>query len=1118
MLNWIIEQFSIPPDNLLLYGTYNSWLVALSVLIAIFASYMGLQVASQATQKVSNLRRHSMLGIGSVALGGGIWSMHFIGMLAFDLCTTVEYNLGITLGSMVPGVFASWVALNYINSHKKGGWSLLIGGVLVGAGIGTMHYSGMAAMEMAPLLRYEPLMFAVSIVVAVSLAMLSLWIYFGLSSVSQQRGIWRFPVATASVVMGCAITGMHYTGMAAARFVRPPGLELSSQSSEISIYLALGISIVTVVIICLVLGLNLIHRYKDISLKAAENERRMRAMMETAVDGIISINSDGAIISVNQATVELLGWSAEELLGENVNKLVPAPFHDEHDNYIQRYLDTGEASIIGQGREVDAVHKNGEAVAIRLAIGHVKLSNSDLFVAFITDIRPRIKMEQALRDNEAKFRSLITNIPGIAYRCKDSDDWPMIYISDAVECFTGYSAQDFLLPNPKLSFADLYHPEDRQRIFDSVSYDGAFNLEYRIITARGDVRWVMEQGNHVTDESSQESWIDGFIMDITERREMELALREAKESAEQAASARARFMANMSHEIRTPMNAIIGFSDILLETPLNNDQTKQLTTINNSAKSLLHLLNDILDSAKLDKGKLELEIRDFSLIQEVDEVVSTLWLEARNKGLDLTVEVSPQLNTLYSGSPDRIRQVMTNLLSNAVKFTQQGFVKVTVQPLENEFVNFTIADSGIGMTPEQLDKVFKAFTQADSSMSRRFGGTGLGTTISKQLVELMGGEIYASSEQNVGSTFGFKIPLHPPKGDVTEQLKGNVQLPPMSILVVDDIQQNIDLLSVLLERQGHTVVTARDGQQALIRMAQEEHLDLVIMDVQMPIMDGLTAATERRKVELEQGLERTPIIAFTASVLEEDRVAAINAGMDGFANKPVDSHALFSEMARVKGVDLSAEIVMSEPRDNATYIDDKKGIALWGSKQEYYHQLSIFVAQYADDFERLAGLLETGLVDAESLDAEALDTERWQEFGKLCHTLKGVTGNMSLKQLHRSLEQLERSAVNAKDDCAGLVANIQELYKKVASLVADTVEQSKQEQQSSLDVAAMLSLLQNIKLATAENEVDETAMLQLSAMDTGQYAAEITAVLNAINDFEFAEAGILCDGLIEKLS
>ncbi|GGD70177.1 MHYT domain-containing protein [Lacimicrobium alkaliphilum] len=1104
MFDWILRQFSIPQDSILLYGDYNLWLVILSVLIAVFASFMGLQVMSQAAVSGSPRRRQIMLLVGGIALGGGIWSMHFIGMLAFELCTQVEYGWLLTLLSLLPGICASWIALNHINRHRQSFVSLLIAGVLVGAGIGTMHYTGMAAMQMAPLLRYDPWMFSLSIVVAVTLAMLSLWVRSGLHRVwkSGYRP-WHANVV-ASVVMGCAIAGMHYTGMAAARFVRPPGMELSEQPAEISIYLALGVAAVTVVIIFLVLGINLIFRYKDISQRASESERRLLATMDTAVDGIVTIDSHGVITSVNRAVQQLLGWSAAELVGNNVSMLTPEPVRSEHDSYLQRYLDTGEARIIGQGREVQAVHKNGERIDIRLAIGHVRMANDDFFVGFISDIRQRLKMEQSLRENEEKFRSFITNIPGIAYRCESTPEWPMVFISDGVEGITGYPPEDFVLPDPKRSFADLIHPEDRKRAEVEASAEGAFNIEYRLIRRDGEIRWLMEQGVTLKDRQSGTTWLDGFIMDITERREMEQALREAKEKAEQAASARAAFMANMSHEIRTPMNAIIGFSDILLESSLEDEQLRHLKTINQSARSLLHLLNDVLDSAKLDKGKLELEVRDFSLIQEVDAVISTLWLQARKKGLELNADISPKLQTSYSGSPERIRQVLTNLISNAVKFTQQGHVRVSVKPLAAEQIEFLIEDTGIGMTPSQLQAVFEPFTQADASMSRRFGGTGLGTTISKQLVELMGGEISAQSESGKGSQFRFVLPLKPGQDKETEQQQ-QIRLPALTILVVDDIQQNIELLTLLLQRQGHKVLSARDGKQALIRMQAEQQIDLVLMDVQMPVMDGLAAARQRRQTEQQQGLKPVPIIALTASVLEDDRKAAKQAGMDGFANKPVDMQLLSVEIARVLGLAQGgSNVAVVQEECSGKLIDEKKGIALWGSKEDYYRQLKAFVKEQESAFKQLA---------------HSCENQDWQDLKQTAHKLKGICGNLSLTSLMRSLEKLEAVLNSHPQQCDSLVPPALTLFDQIRQAIrSDKDAERKQKATQSADPAVLIGMLQKLRQAASQNEIDETALDELMSHSLTGHASEINAIYRALNDFEFAQAIQSIDSLIQELT
>jgi PAS domain S-box-containing protein len=1093
MIEWIVSQFSISPDSIIIYGSYNFSLVILSLFIAMLSSFMGLQLVTQETTGISATRKQLMLLIGSLMLGGGIWSMHFIGMLAFDLCTIVDYNFSLTLFSMLPGVGAAWVALHYLQKHKAKFKSLFLSGVLVGLGIGTMHYMGMAAMEMAPLLRYDLSLFILSIIVAVSLAILSLWIRSGLLRVWNEKKEWQANLI-ASAVMGIAIAGMHYTGMASARFVKPVGLELSAQTSNISLYLALIISVTAIVIMALFLGINLIYKYRDISRQASINEHRLLAMMDTAVDAIISINSVGVIENINRATETMLGWTREDLIGKNVKVLVPNPHHDDHDNYIKQYLLTGEAKIIGSSREVEARHKDGSLVAIRLSIGHVKLGNTNLFVGFMSDIRQRIAMEQALKENEEKFRSLISNIPGIAYRCLDQYNWPLLFISEAVEGITGYPATDFIEPNKKIDFSDLYHPEDKESVMNSPSSKGLFSLEYRIITKSGDIRWMMEFGNHINDEKSGDAWLDGFIMDITKLKNIEQELREAKDRAEQAAESRAAFMANMSHEIRTPMNAIIGFSDILLEDDLSADQLKHMSTINNASKSLLHLLNDILDSAKLDKGKLELELRRFSLVEEVDAVISTLWLQARNKNLELTANISHKLNDFYLGSPERIRQVLTNLIGNAIKFTETGKITVSVYPVKDQNVKFDIEDTGIGMSEEQLASVFDAFTQADASMSRRFGGTGLGTTISKQLVELMEGEIKAHSTLNVGTTFSFEIPLPSMEFQEEAQVIEKFKLPALKILVVDDIQQNIDLLSLILQRDGHCVITARDGQQALVRMADCTSIDLVLMDIQMPVLDGLNATIERRKYEKQHDLPLLPIIALTASVLLDDKLAAESSGMQGFANKPIDFTLLSHEIARVLNIEVTSGPIVNEAPKLDLLLDEVKGVALWGGINEYYQQINAFVNSQREQFEQLKVVIADN---------------NWSEVASIAHALKGISGNLALTRFQRLFAQLESLITSHPEQCNTTYQKILETYQQLSEKILDWLDSKNNIVEiKTINKSLLLDLLKLLAEKAKENEAEEFLLAQLfeyteSELNACEYSADINKIYSAFNEFEF---------------
>jgi PAS domain S-box-containing protein len=1119
----MMELFSPPTDpSLLQYGVYTPTLVLLSILVAIFSSWMGLQVVGQARLANTRPLRAAMLATGSLALGCGVWSMHFIGMLAFALCTHVNYENGLTLLSVLPSLAASWIALTLISRRSLSLASLLTGGVLVGAGIGAMHYTGMAAMQMSLDLRYDPFMFGLSIVVAVVLATLALWIRFGLRTLRLPD--WMLTAFSAGV-MGCAIAGMHYTGMAAARFVGqlPPGAVPQHGST----FLALAITLITIAVTVFVLGVNGLLRYRVMYRQLSESEAWMRALLTTTVDGVITVDRDGLIHEFNASAERIFGWPRDEIVGRNIRVLMADAERSEHDGLLN-YLRTENSLIPGKGSEVVAVRRDGSLVPIRRALGHARLAERDLFVLFITDISERRAIMQALRDSEQQFRSLIGNIPGISFRSSQAFDAPPLFISDNIERLAGYPASDFVGVNRTRTLASLICEEDRERVGAEISRSiddlAPYQVEYCLLHANGSKRFMWEHGAVTQDESKPEiRWIDGVILDISERREMEQQLRAAKEVAERAAAARASFVANMSHEIRTPMNAILGFTDVLLDTELDSEQRRHLDTVRKEGRSLLRLLNEILDTAKLDKGAVELEPDDFSLLSLIDELASTFGTNAHSKGLEIEIIYDPALPAWLHGDELRMRQVLGNLLDNAIKFTAEGKVSLCARA-EHGQLHITVQDTGIGIAPERINAIFDPFTQADASMTRRFGGTGLGTTISRQLVDLMGGKIWAESTQGVGTTFHVMLPLiashHAPanSGERTDY-----PLPPLHILAADDVPQNLELLSLLLSKRGHTLDTAHDGAEA-VQLSAMRRYDVVLMDMQMPDMDGLAATRAIRRREQRDGTAALPIVAMTASVLAAHREASAAAGMNGFASKPVDWHALSHEIARVLHLPPVASAPPPSEAPRHRVLNQKAGLKRWADQEDAYCQaLRRFVTEHGTAAATLAKLLADGSA------ARLAEAQAW------CHKVRGVAANLGLEQLNATLAQIEKlcgspqhagTTVALQTELAQaqrtLAAQMDAALSAIRALApAHSTRLEAPPPASAFDPAAARQKGTALLPFLQRGALNDGAMTALTTALTGAppaLAQQLGAVHNALNDFDFPQAQAALEVLLASLA
>jgi len=647
------------------------------------------------------------------------------------------------------------------------------------------------------------------------------------------------------------------------------------------------------------------------------SEERFRTLVEKASDGIFICNQAGVLLNINFTAAKMLGLTREDIVGHNITDFLVDGGTESVKRRINQLL-TGTTGL----NEWLFVRKNGSKFPVEI---NVSVLPDNRVQGIVRDITERKLAEEVARQSEERFRSYFQL--GQVGMVITSPEKGWIEANDAVCKILGYSRKEL----QELTWAELTYPPDlesdlvlfRQVVAGEIE---GYNLEKRFVRKDGGIISSNLSVRCVRKPDGKVDYFVGMIQDITAARQAELELRQAKESAEMANTSLAElneqlelaieraqgmaqaaetanhtksaFLAAMSHEIRTPMNGIIGFTSLLLDTPLDKSQRESVEIIQGCSETLLTLINDILDFSKIEADKLTLEQQPFDLAACLDECIKIVTPKASEKHLDLRMLSPTRLDNFIIGDMVRVRQVILNLLSNAVKFTHRGGIIVdsrVLQFLDGEVeLEVSVRDTGIGIPKDKLHRLFQPFSQVDASTTRKYGGTGLGLVISKRLAEAMQGGISVDSAEGVGATFRFRFRAgyEQAKAKNNQQREeksadGNQPAPAsqgISILLTEDNLLNQRLIIAQLKQMGHRADIVSNGEAAL-EIIQSRHYDVILMDIQMPKMDGYETTRNIRKLT---HLARQPfIIAVTAHALKGDDHLCYEAGMDCYLTKPV---------------------------------------------------------------------------------------------------------------------------------------------------------------------------------------------------------------------------------------
>jgi PAS domain S-box-containing protein len=640
-----------------------------------------------------------------------------------------------------------------------------------------------------------------------------------------------------------------------------------------------------------------------------------------------------------------------------------------------------------------------------------------------TDITQRKLAEQAIARSEEKYRSIIANM-NLGLLEVDMEE-NIQYANQSFCGMSGYTSEELIGKKAFLLFAKGEKTELLEAKNDLRRKGVSDAYEMAIKNKRGQLKWWLISGAPRYNDKGELVGTVGIHLDITDQKQLEIDLVNAREAAEESAKSKEVFLANMSHEIRTPMNAILGMSRQLASTPLNDKQQFYLQTVNTAGEHLLVVINDILDISKIEAGKLQLEKIGFRFREALEHCTLVMAHRAEEKGLDLSIDIDEKIDPVLIGDPYRLNQVLLNLLSNAIKFTEKGSVRITCK-LESakegkQWISVIVQDTGVGMDENFLANLFQKFSQEDKTTARKFGGTGLGMSISKQLIELMDGQIKVESKKDKGTSISILMPFFSgTEEDIPKQVRDNTDssiLLDKKILLVEDNEMNRLVATTILKKYGAAITEVVNGKEAISELSRVDY-DLVLMDIQMPVMDGLEA-TKAIRNELKNEI---PVIALTANAIKGENERCLQAGMNDYVSKPFEEEDLISAIAHWlgKNINMGKEIFIENGQTEKLY-DLSKLIKISGSNKEF---VSKMITLFAD---------QTPLSVKEI--REAYKKKDFATVRSVAHRIRPGIDNMGINILYQNIRDIEILATQEPLSPAlkGLIIKLEEVIGNVVS-------------------------------------------------------------------------------------